>query len=61
MRALVLVRERVLVQGRRVLVPGLVLAPGRGGIVRPAPRPIITRRLILVRLLGDGPARGETG
>ena len=51
---------RVLVR-ERVLVPGLVLAPGRGGIVRPAPRPIITRRLILVRLLGDGPARGETG
>jgi hypothetical protein len=51
---LVLVRERV-------LVPGLVLVPGRGGIVRPAPQPIITRRLILVRLLGDGPARGETG
>jgi hypothetical protein len=50
----VLVRERVLVQG-------LALDPGRGGIVRPAPRPIITRRLILVRLLGDGPARGETG
>jgi hypothetical protein len=52
---LVLVRERVLVQVRRVLVPG------RGGIVPPAPRPIITRRLILVPLLGDGPARGETG
>jgi hypothetical protein len=54
----VLVRERVLVQVRRVLVPGLVLAPGRGGIVRPAPRPIITRRLILVRLLGDRAGAG---
>jgi hypothetical protein len=54
------VRVRVLVR-ERVLVQGLVLAPGRGGIVRPAPRPIITRRLILARLLGDGPARGETG
>jgi len=38
-------------------VPVLVLVLERGGIVRHAPRPIM-RRLILVRLLGDGAGPG---
>jgi hypothetical protein len=41
-----------------VLVLVVVLVLDRGGTVRPAPQPIITRRLILVRLLGDGAGAG---